>query len=174
MGVDPAILGRALAARLADVAAAAARYDAFAFTERPASASDGGRGGDPAAVARDLALAALRAAGEPLAYAMLRRMAGADAALADLGADTGLPRLAVWERINGLVAAGLGPGVWAGALELAATAVGARDSALAALVRGACFAAVYLPTVAPLGRGLGLGTLAREWMRARAPSGTRL
>ena len=58
-------------------------------------------------MARDLALAALRAAGEPLAYAMLRRMAGADAALADLGADTGLPRLAVWERINGLVAAGL-------------------------------------------------------------------
>jgi len=107
MGVDPAALGQGLAARLADIASAAARYDAFAFTERPASASDGGRGGDPAAVARDLALAALRAAGEPLAYAMLRRMAGADAALADLGADTGLPRLAVWERINGLVAAGL-------------------------------------------------------------------
>ena len=107
MGVDPAALGQGLAARLADIASAAARYDAFAFTERPASASDDGPGGDPAAVARDLALAALRAAGEPLAYAMLRRMAGADAALADLGADTGLPRLAVWERINGLVAAGL-------------------------------------------------------------------
>ena len=108
MGVDPAVLGRALAARLADIASAAARYDAFAFTERPASgSSDGGPADDPAAVARDFALAALRAAGEPLGYAMLRRMSGADVSLADLAAETGLPRLAVWERINGLVAAGL-------------------------------------------------------------------
>jgi len=38
---------------------------------------------------------------------MLRRMAGGEATLADLGAETGLPRLAVWERLNGLVAAGL-------------------------------------------------------------------
>ena len=88
------------------IAAAAARYDAFAFSERP------GRPRPPKNRAtrrsvRDLALAALRAAGDPVAYAMLRRMAGGDTALTDLGADTGLPRLAVWERVNGLVAVGL-------------------------------------------------------------------
>jgi hypothetical protein len=38
---------------------------------------------------------------------MLRRMAAGDTPLADLGAASGLPRLAVWERINGLVAVGL-------------------------------------------------------------------
>ena len=107
MGIDPAILGRALAARLADVAAAAARYDAFAYNERPAPGPGATAAGDPALVARDLALTALRAAGDPLSYAMLRRMAGGDTPLADLGAVTGLPRLAVWERINGLVAVGL-------------------------------------------------------------------
>ncbi|MDQ1504917.1 MAG: hypothetical protein QOD57_2644 [Actinomycetota bacterium] len=107
MGVDPAVLGRALAARLAAIAAAAARYDAFAFTERPAPDPAADAAGDPALVVRDLALAALRAAGDPLSYALLRRMAGGDAPLADLCVETGLPRLAVWERLNGLVAAGL-------------------------------------------------------------------
>jgi hypothetical protein len=107
VGVDPAALGKGLAARLADIAAAAARYEAYAFTERPAPVPGDGPGADPAVVARDFALAALRTAGEPVAYAMLRRMADGDAPLAELGAETGLPRLAVWERINGLVAAGL-------------------------------------------------------------------
>lgn len=106
MAVDPAGLGKALAGRLADIASAAARYDAFAFSERPASGS-GHPGADPALVARDLALAALRTAGDPLNYAMLRSMTGGDAPLADLSAVTGLPRLAVWERLNGLVAVGL-------------------------------------------------------------------
>jgi len=106
VGVDPGVLGAALAARLADIAAAVDRYDAYAFSERPA-AHTGHEPGEPGLAARDLALAALRAAGDPLAYAMLRRMAGGDAPLADLGATTGLPRLAVWERVNGLVAAGL-------------------------------------------------------------------
>ena len=107
MGVDPAVFGRGLAGRLADIASAADRYDAFAFSERPAPGPEAGAAGDPALVVRDLALAALRAAGDPLAYAMLRRMATGDAPLADLGAVTGLPRLAVWERLNGLVAVGL-------------------------------------------------------------------
>jgi hypothetical protein len=107
VGVDPAVVGKVLAARMADIAAAAARYDAFAFSERPGPDPDDAAAGDPALVARDLALAALRAAGDPLSYAMLQRMAGGDTALADLGAATGLPRLAVWERINGLVAVGL-------------------------------------------------------------------
>ena len=105
MGVDPAVLGKVLAARLADIRAAAARYDAFAFDERPATG--GSDGGDPAATARDLVLAALGAAAEPLSYAMLHRMAGGDVPLPELSAVTGLPRLAVWERLNGLVAVGL-------------------------------------------------------------------
>ena len=106
MGVDPAILGKVLAGRLADIAAAAARYDTFAYSERPPPDADADAG-DPPRRARDLALAALRAAGDPVAYAMLRRMADGDTPLADLCAVTGLPRLAVWERVNGLVAVGL-------------------------------------------------------------------
>jgi hypothetical protein len=107
MGVDPAVLGKALAARMADIAAAIERYDAYAFSERPAPTAKEPGPGDPSGVARDLALAALRAAGDPLSYAMLQRMAGGDTALAELSRATGLPRLAVWERINGLVAVGL-------------------------------------------------------------------
>jgi hypothetical protein len=110
VGVDPAVFGKGLAGRLADIASAAARYDSFAFSERPAAAGPdaGDNSGEvPALLARDLALGALRAAGDPLSYAMLRRMAAGDAPLADLGAATGLPRLAVWERINGLIAVGL-------------------------------------------------------------------
>jgi DNA-binding IclR family transcriptional regulator len=34
-------------------------------------------------------------------------MARGDTALGELCVETGLPRLAVWERLNGLVAAGL-------------------------------------------------------------------
>jgi hypothetical protein len=103
---DPAaILGRVLARRLADIAAAAARYDTFAYSERPPPAAAAAE--DAPAAVRDLALAALRAAGDPLTYAMLRRLADGDTPLADLGSVTGLPRLAVWERINGLVAVGL-------------------------------------------------------------------
>jgi hypothetical protein len=107
VGVDPAILGKVLAGRLADIAAAAARYDAFAFHERPAPPGPGGDPADTASAARDLALAALRAAGDPVSYAMLRRMSDGDVDLSDLSAVAGLPRLAVWERLNGLVAAGL-------------------------------------------------------------------
>ena len=107
MGVDPAILGKVLAGRLADIAAAAARYDTFAFHERPAPPGPGGDPADTAGAARDLALAALRAAGDPVSYAMLRRMSDGDVNLSALSAVAGLPRLAVWERLNGLVAAGL-------------------------------------------------------------------
>ena len=106
MGVDPAVLGKALATRMADIAAAIDRYDGFAFSEAAGAARESGPD-DQAGLARDLALAALRAAGDPLSYAMLQRMAGGDTPLGELGRATGLPRLAVWERVNGLVAAGL-------------------------------------------------------------------
>ena len=107
MPVDPAILGRVLARRLADIAAAATRYDTFAYAERPPPAEAEAEAEDAPAAVRDLALAALRAAGDPVTYAMLRRLADGDTPLGDLCAVTGLPRLAVWERINGLVAVGL-------------------------------------------------------------------
>jgi hypothetical protein len=106
MGVDPAVLGKALAARMADIAAAIERYDAYAFSEGPGPTGEAGPG-DRSGVARDLALAALRAAGDPLSYAMLQRMAGGDTPLSELSRATGLPRPAVWERVNGLVAVGL-------------------------------------------------------------------
>jgi hypothetical protein len=109
LAVDPAILGKALAGRLADIAAAAARYDGFAYSEPPTvsqSVPDDPRS-DSELRARDLALAMFRAAGDPVDYAVLRRLAAGDAPLADLSAATGLPRLAVWERLNGLVAVGL-------------------------------------------------------------------
>jgi hypothetical protein len=105
VSIEPAVLGKALAARMADIAAAVDRYGAYAYSEGPAP--DPTPDGDPDVVVRDLALAALRAAGDPLSYAMLRRMAGGDASLVELGAAAGLPRLAVWERVNGLVAVGL-------------------------------------------------------------------
>ena len=107
MGVDPAVLGKALASRLADIAAAVDRYDGFAFSEAAGAARRRAVPTIQAGAARDLALAALRAAGDPLSYAMLQRMAGGDTPLGELGRATGLPRLAVWERVNGLVAAGL-------------------------------------------------------------------
>ena len=107
MGVDPAVLGKALAARMADIAAAIDRYDAYAFSEGPAPTAKEDGPGDQPGVARDFALAALRAAGDPLSYAMLQRMAGGDTPLAELSRATGLPRLAVWERVNSLVAVGL-------------------------------------------------------------------
>jgi hypothetical protein len=109
LAVDPAILGKALAGRLADIAAAAARYDGFAYSEPPTvteSAPDD-PGDDAELRARDLVLAMLRAAADPVDYVLLRRLAAGDAPLAELRVVTGLPRLAVWERLNGLVAVGL-------------------------------------------------------------------
>ncbi len=108
MGVDPAVLGKVLAARLADIAAAIDRYDSFAFSERPApTAADNrlrrpGRArpgtspwppcGPPAIRCPTPCSAAWPAATPPSPSS---------------GRATGLPRLAVWERVNGLVAGGL-------------------------------------------------------------------
>jgi hypothetical protein len=102
--MDPTDLGKALGARLAEVAAALERYGAFAFSpgqEAPPAA------GDRTEAARDFVLRALRTATDPTNAALLRRLAGGDATLAALGQLVGLPRLAVWERVNELVAVGL-------------------------------------------------------------------
>ncbi len=107
--VDPVVVGKAFGGRLAEVRTAMARYDAFAY--RPGEVARGGDGqpdaADAEAAARDFVLGALAAAADPVSYALMRRMAGGDTTLADLGAAAGLPRLAVWERLNALVAAGL-------------------------------------------------------------------
>jgi hypothetical protein len=104
---DPAILGKALGARLAEVRAAMVRYDAFAFRPGEEPRGEGPPAGTDDAAARDFVLTALRVAADPLSYALLRAMATGDTTLADLGAAAGLPRLAVWERLSTLVAAGL-------------------------------------------------------------------
>ena len=104
--VDPGVLGKALGARLAEARAAMSRYDAFAY--RPDEASRGEeQTGDPDTAARDFVLVALAAAADPASYTLLRRMSGGDATLAELGVASGLPRLAVWERLANLVATGL-------------------------------------------------------------------
>jgi len=111
--VDPGVLGKALGARLAEARAAMSRYDAFAYRPDEASRGDDevtddtGRTPDPETAARDFVLVALAAAADPASYTLLRRMSGGDATLAELGVASGLPRLAVWERLANLVATGL-------------------------------------------------------------------
>lgn len=105
MTFDPAVLGKALGARLREVETAVERYGAFAFApgqEAPPAASGGGEES-----ARDLVLRALAVAADPTNAALLRRLAEGDASLEALGAVVTLPRLALWERLNELVAVGL-------------------------------------------------------------------
>jgi hypothetical protein len=102
--MDPADLGKALGARLAEVEAALERYRAFAFTPGQEGPPEPG---DRTEAARDFVLRALRSATDPLNAALLRRLARGDATLAALGEVVGLPRLATWERVNELLAAGL-------------------------------------------------------------------
>jgi len=98
---------RGLAARLRDAALAADRLAGFAFEERgagepPASLADG----DERAAAEDFVLRALRTVADPVNHRILEAaMAGPD--LTSLGAATGLPRLALIERVHELVQLGL-------------------------------------------------------------------
>ena len=66
-----------------------------------------------------------------------------------------------------LVASSFLPAAWAGALALLACALGAPDSAGAALVRSGAVALAYLPVLWWFGRGVGLRGLAREWLSGR-------
>jgi hypothetical protein len=100
----PAELGKALGARLGEVEAALERYGAFAFTPGQAAPPTAG---DHLEAARDFVLRALRSATDPVNAALLRRLDEGDATLGALGELVGLPRLATWERINELLAAGL-------------------------------------------------------------------
>ncbi len=137
--IDPDVLGKALGTRLAEMRSAMARYDSFAY--RPEEAARGGDDqpgtADAETAARDFVLVALAAAADPVSYTLLRRMADGDTALADLGTAAGLPRLAVWERLSTLVAAGL-----AGrSLESDTAGLTPAGSALVALVEEATSAA---------------------------------
>lgn len=104
---DAALLGRALAPRLAEIAAALDRYAAFAFSPGGGEAPPALEPGEGAEAGRELVLRALRAASDPLNDRILRRLGEGDAALLLLAEVVALPRLAVWERVNDLVQTGL-------------------------------------------------------------------
>lgn len=104
---DAALLGRALAPRLAEIAAALDRYAAFAFSPGGGGAPSALEPGEGGEAGRELVLRALRAASDPLNDRILRRLAEGDATLPGLTELVALPRLAVWERVNDLVQVGL-------------------------------------------------------------------
>lgn len=104
---DAALLGRALAPRLAEIAAALDRYAAFAFSPGEGDAPSALEPGEGREAGRELVLRALRTASDPLNDRILRRLAEGDATLPRLTELVALPRLAVWERVNDLVQAGL-------------------------------------------------------------------
>lgn len=115
--IDLSPVAKALASRLANSAAADDRYRSFAFhagegppgstgetvDERPAVT----RRTTEAGLARDLVLRALGAAVDPVNDALLGVLGEGDAALADVASRLALPRMAVRERVNDLLALGL-------------------------------------------------------------------
>lgn len=102
-------LARGLAARLRDAAEAADRLADFSFDgrsdqPRPPTLAEG----DEAQTAHDFVLRVLIAVGEPLNFRVLDAACAPDgAALTDLAADLGLARLALLERVHGLIQLGL-------------------------------------------------------------------
>ncbi len=105
--MDPSIIGRALAERLAQIEAAARRFDAFAFEPEAEPPPEALGPGERLGATRDLLLRVLAVASDPLSYAMLLRLVEGDAPLGELAALVRLPRLSAWERVNDLVQVGL-------------------------------------------------------------------
>lgn len=106
MSFDASLVAKGLAARLADVEATMARHASFAF--RPGEpSSDAPDDGDASAIARDLVRRTLAAVADPVNGALLDQLAHGDATLAELAEAVGLPRPAVWERVNDLVQVGV-------------------------------------------------------------------
>lgn len=103
-------LARGLAARLRDAAIAADRLADFSF-----DGSAGGPGGpslpdgDERGTAEDFVLRVLAAAGDPLNARLLDAAARAPGGVAfsELAAELGLSRLALIERVHGLIQLGL-------------------------------------------------------------------
>lgn len=108
MSVDPELVGKGLGARLAALATALERYDAFAFRPGEHSAPPGGPGdqdADEAALA--LVLRAVRAASDPQGWQVLDLLARGDATTAQVAAVLATPRVVAWEQVNDLVQVGL-------------------------------------------------------------------
>ncbi len=107
-------LARALAARLRDATAAGEQLASFAFTEGAPAPGPELRAGEELAAAHDFLLRVLHGISEPLSWNVLAAVVTEDGAedLPAVSIDAltdrlGLPRLAVTERINALIALGL-------------------------------------------------------------------
>jgi hypothetical protein len=111
MAVDLDTVAEGLWQRLRDVLLAERRLAGFAFDPEPTSEALPAPldGGDAAigAVARDLALRTLAAAADATNYRLLVLIGEASMGVHDLAAASGLPTLAVRERVAGLVQVGL-------------------------------------------------------------------
>lgn len=110
MMIDAGAIGSGLAARLAQIAAAMARYDAFVFRptgDRRASYGAGLPPDDVQSAARTLVLRALRSCSDASGWQVMRRLADGDATTEELSVLLGCPRLSAWEQANDLVQAGL-------------------------------------------------------------------
>jgi hypothetical protein len=102
-------LARALAARLRDANAAGEQLSAFAFTEDAPTPGPELREGEELAVAHDFLLRVLHGVSEPLSWRVLAEVVavGGSLGLGELAAALGLPRLAVTERVSGLIQLGV-------------------------------------------------------------------
>lgn len=104
MGGDLSPLAKGLAGRFADLTAAMARLDRFAFRpEGDVAPPDA----DVDGAARELVVRALHVASDPVNDRILTELAEGDASLVRLAEACGITRLAVWERVNDLVQVGL-------------------------------------------------------------------
>lgn len=104
--VASSALAEAVASRLGELEVALARYASFAF-EPDGDANAGTDGERSREAARDFVLRALHTASDPLEHAILERLVTGCATLDELAELVGLPRVAVWERVNDLVQVGL-------------------------------------------------------------------
>ncbi|WP_372787918.1 hypothetical protein [Paraconexibacter sp.] len=103
----PPEVARGLAARLRDAAAAADRLADFSFAEHDTVPPPVLRDGEERAVAGDFVGRALHAATDPLGGRILHAAVGDGTPIEELTAATGLPRLAVLERVYELLQLGL-------------------------------------------------------------------
>ena len=106
-GFDAKHVGKAIGARLEEIEATIERVRTFAFEPDAAATRPAVVEGESLENARELVLRALRTLGDPLHYRTLLHLRDGDSSLDELAALLDLPRLAMWERVNDLVQAGL-------------------------------------------------------------------
>ena len=101
-------LARALAARLRDATAAGEQLASFAFAEGAEPPGPELADGDELAVAHDFLLRVLAGVSDPLNWQVLAAVVPAGGVgIDDLAAQMQRPRLALTERVNGLIQVGL-------------------------------------------------------------------